>query len=99
MSTTTGTTISVCVDCYFAANGADTDSDCIDRDPLSLLEGQEFTPGCLDCEPCEHPDCGPAPMCDCGWNDRGHGFSWSTCQGCGSTLGGDRFALTVWEAP
>jgi hypothetical protein len=24
------------------------------------------------------------------------GFSWSSCEGCGSGLGGDRFALTVF---
>ena len=26
----------------------------------------------------------------------GLGFSWSACQGCGSTLGGDRYAATAW---
>lgn len=24
-------------------------------------------------------------------------FSWSRCDGCGSTLGGSRYAFTVWE--
>lgn len=97
MSTQTGTTIDVCVDCYYAANGIETTNE-PDREPLGLLDDSvEVTPGCLDCERCEHPDCGPAPVCDCGWNDRGHGFSWSACQGCGSTLGGDRYPLVIWE--
>jgi hypothetical protein len=25
------------------------------------------------------------------------GFSWNACETCGSTLGGDRFAVSVWE--
>lgn len=24
------------------------------------------------------------------------GFSWGTCDACGSTLGGDRYPMTVW---
>ncbi len=26
-------------------------------------------------------------------------FSWSPCDGCGCTLGGDRYAVTIVEAP
>lgn len=26
-------------------------------------------------------------------------FSWQPCDGCGSTLGGDRYAVTIVEAP
>ena len=30
--------------------------------------------------------------CDCGYL----GFYWAACDGCGSTLGGDRYAATGW---
>jgi len=30
--------------------------------------------------------------CDCEKRD----FSWSPCDGCGSNLGGDRHAFTIW---
>ena len=33
--------------------------------------------------------------CDCEDWDEGH-FSWSSCDECGSRLGGDRFYATVW---
>jgi hypothetical protein len=26
-----------------------------------------------------------------------HGFSWRACEGCGSNLGGDRYAATTWR--
>lgn len=55
--------------------------------------------GCGKCDPddnprtwCDSPIVGDRPDdCDCD----NHGFSWSDCDGCGSTLGGDRYAATA----
>lgn len=95
-TTRTGYTYSACVDCYCAAAGVPIEPE-PERTPLGLVAGLEAVPGCLDCDRCEHPDCGPAPLCECGYADPGHGFSWSPCWLCGSTLGGNRYAVTVWE--
>lgn len=34
---------------------------------------------------------------DCNIDCENDEFSWSQCEGCGSTLGGSRHAMTVWE--
>lgn len=47
----------------------------------------------------ECPDCIPEPVCDhCGapgWEDGMTDFTWSSCDGCGCTLGGSRYRLAV----
>lgn len=99
MDTMTGTTIDVCVDCYetYHFDGYGRRGRYVHGEALCLLpNGVDVTDGCLRCEPCDHPDCAGGPVCGCGWGDRGHGFSWSACQGCGSILGGDRYPLVVW---
>lgn len=89
-------TIDVCEDCYMAHAGV-VDGPEPDPVPLSLIkETSEVTSGCLECEPCGHPDCANGPVCGCGWGDPGHGFSWSRCEGCGSSLGGNRYSLVIW---
>ena len=102
MNTRTGYTLSVCADCMETeAYGQARESRdlTVDRPPLGLIPaGADISSGCLDCEPCAHPDCGPSPVCGCGYGDPGHGFSWSSCDGCGSSLGGNRYPLVVWEA-
>jgi len=92
LNTETGMTISVCVDCYFTHCDGETEGP-TDREPLSLVTDEEVTAGTLDhfCETDE--DGRPSEECECG----DLGFSWGACQGCGSTLGGDRYALTVWS--
>jgi hypothetical protein len=74
----------VCVDCYMCAAGADDDdAPREDPQPLSRIpEGDDVTPGWAD--DMEDPD-----------DD--YGFSWARCDGCGSTLGGDRFKVTGWS--
>lgn len=95
-------TIWVCVDCMLHhANGecgschADEGHD---REPMGLVDrpmsGRDMvTMGMLD----EQHDCiqdhdGSNIECDC----ETRSFSWSSCDGCGSTLGGERHAFTLW---
>lgn len=95
-------TIWVCVDCYMAHNGVLEEQDPTpDCEPLGLIEeGYDLTAGMLWEEHSE--DClyrtmgGNVPgdyECDCEHIT----FSSSRCEGCGSTLGGAREALTLWE--
>lgn len=101
MTTTTEQPVSleICVDCLFLlANGtvSDDQDDAADTAHAARMdaiwgEGTEITLGHL-AEAC--PDCGlndDRQECDCEpW------FSWSQCDGCGSTLGGDREHATAW---
>lgn len=87
------TTYWVCVDCYETHHGVREDwRPAPDREPLNLIpEDAEVTTGLLWGEHAE--DCPNRAECDCEHDT----FSWSPCDGCGSTLGGTRDALTVWE--
>lgn len=92
-------TLWVCEDCYATANGLDDDITAPDREPLSLIGGDaEVTSGLVQNE--HDPACTVYVLgwmgdeCEC----ERRTFSWSPCQGCGSTLGGSREALTVWSA-
>lgn len=91
----------VCQDCYVTdANGTPSDDPDYtpDREPLSLIpEGVSVTSGMLF----EHhaEDC-PNRIedeyvadCDC----ETISFSSRVCDGCGSTLAGSRYALTMWR--
>lgn len=97
MTTKTTSTIWVCTDCVqHAANGECGGCDPTsghDRTPLGLLDGEEVTLGLTTEEhDCDDPE-------TCGEDGEGcarRGFSWSRCEGCGSQLGGDREAMTVW---
>ncbi len=84
----------VCVDCYFAhhygahehegqwfAGESDSPSD---REPLALLEGYELA---------DNTDVNQEFGEETGEQD----FSWRSCDGCGSTLGGSRHRLAVFE--
>lgn len=101
MSITKGRTASthwVCVDCYETHHGVREDwREPPDREPLNLIpEDAEVTAGLLWEEHDE--DCPNRKArewveeCECEHVT----FSWSSCEGCGSTLGGAREALTVW---
>src|SRR2546430_1834848 len=66
-----------------------------DREPFNLYHPKDITMGLLD----ELHDCildRDGSAIECGCEERG--FSWSSCQGCGSTLGGSRYAFTAWES-
>lgn len=94
----------VCTTCYLAHNGMleDDDSETApDREPLSIVgDDVDITAGLLYSE--HDSDClrrsleGDAPgdyECECERRE----FSWSSCEGCGSSLGGSRYALTLWK--
>jgi len=75
--------LAVCVDCLqVAANGRDA--------------GAEYAPGHSEAYAVAVAANGgePVPAFD---EERGHWFSWSPCQFCGSTLGGDRFDAVLVE--
>lgn len=94
----TAYTVDVCEDCLMAHAGVVGGPEPT-PEPLCLIpEDAEITDGCLECEPCGHSDCANGAACECGWGDPGHGFSWSACEGCGSTLGGNRYPLVIWPA-
>lgn len=92
-------TIWVCQCCMLShANGECCAEDSHGGDgmhPLSLIGAAESVTMGLLAE--EHQD-------ECTEEDREEGcecdrrtFSWSSCEGCGSALGGDRYALTLWD--
>lgn len=99
----------VCVDCYAAANGVleEQEDYTPDREPLSLIDdwaqGSMFPglPAEEHSEDCPvwlgDPSRADVPVreaeCDC----ERISFAWAPCDGCGSTLGGSREALTVWD--
>jgi len=88
MITGTPTTLHVCVDCLMLlANGEvfDAHGDDITAQHAAKIDAiwgdTELTLGHVDAE--EESDAEP-------W------FSWQPCDGCGSTLGGDREYATAW---
>lgn len=90
-------TVWVCRDCMLHhANGecgnchADEGHD---RVPMSLCNPWEVAMGMLGKEhPCTEWEHGVTDECDCETQN----FSWSSCDGCGSNLGGERHAMTLW---
>lgn len=91
--------ISICVDCLFLlANGEVIDAEGEDitldhRCDVRRLWGDvEITLGSLqgsvECS-CADPTWSDYPSCE-------PRFSWSSCEGCGSSLGGDRVHATAW---
>lgn len=88
-------TIWVCIDCMFShANGETSSDEAPDCEPWCLIDkGDEVAMGIMADE---HADsCTPEDReegCDCATDS----FSWSPCEGCGSSLGGERHAFTLW---
>jgi hypothetical protein len=95
MSQVPGGTIWVCVDCMLIHANGEIDNT-PDKEPWCLWDytSNEITMG-MDYD--EHE-------CETDWDDSMHdecdcehiSFSWRQCEGCGSHLGGDRFAFTYW---
>lgn len=76
-----------------------------DREPLARLADLEITDNV-----CSNHEVGQGidpdgediriPCIHCGsddFDDGEHEFSWSSCDGCGSSLGGSRYRLAVWH--
>lgn len=89
----------VCEDCYMGSQGYADESDRTpDREHMSLVpETAEVTAGLWphedDCPNVENGEWIGSTDCECERIE----FTWSSCDGCGSHLGGSRNALTVWE--
>lgn len=63
------------------------------------VPGRDF-PGYVWCWVCDGTGTLQEPCDQCGSDDDDNGiqeFSWSSCDGCGSHLGGHRYRLAVWE--
>jgi len=95
-----GGTIWVCVDCLVAdVNGEEPiDRPATEPQVWALWEDDtdhELTVGMLhEDHECDKDDAGRPLDDECGCSR--HEFSWSACDGCGSTLGGSREAYTYW---
>lgn len=88
-------TLWVCVDCMLTEATGELPAD-LDADqpaPWARESATDVTPGLLRSE---HND-----GCEGDWEQgcycEHREFSWSQCDGCGSTLGGSRHAYTWWE--
>lgn len=97
MFTTPGGTIWVCTDCMIlAANGEEPlDRPDSEPEPWALWPDSagETTMGLLrEQHECDYATGGEYGDCDCERRE----FSWSDCDGCGSRLGGARYAYTYW---
>lgn len=84
-------TMSVCQCCMLVhANGECCDDDAHDTEPWAQLpEGWHPAMGVED-----HNDGCDRDNCECG----DLGFSWQSCDGCGSALGGDRYAFVAFDS-
>lgn len=83
----------VCSDCFIMlVNGEPnyTESDEYNDNLCSQLEGCEPTPGAIQ----EYHSCDVTRDEECYCEVQS--FTWSSCEGCGSTFGGERHAVTLW---
>lgn len=94
LSKTNAVTIDVCESCYVCLGSGECDDTGTCTHMSKVADGCTLTVGCLNCERCT---CCDMPQCECGYYGDGHGFSWYPCDGCGSTSGGNRYPVTVWE--
>ena len=100
MNKTEPSPIQVCQDCLMVlANGENEystpEDEVIHAEGIGKrLEGYEVTLGWTD-YPNGNPGCEHGGTADCFCDLLG--FSWQQCDGCGSKLGGDRYAATIWS--
>jgi ribosomal protein L37AE/L43A len=65
-----------------------SDNTCSEHSVSEILDGDEYEIDTTEC-----PHCGQR-----GWEDGHTEFTWSSCDGCGSHLGGSRYRLAIhWE--
>jgi len=87
---TTYSDVWVCTDCYFAHHYGATEHE------GAWYAGESDTPA--DWEPLhELEGFHLADNTDSNTGDGIDTFSWSSCDGCGSTLGGSRYRLAIFE--
>lgn len=92
-------TLWVCGDCFITDAYGEPSEDPDykpDREPWGLWAdgGEDITSGLL-VHPCGYDhESDDYPVCDGDCERRE--FSWSRCDGCGSTQGGARYAFTYW---
>ena len=90
-------TIWVCTDCMILHANGDEPTDPREDEPAPWAlwdDGSDVTMGITrEDHDCDDPDAWERAD-DCGCERRE--FSWSQCQGCGSHLGGSRYAFTYW---
>lgn len=95
-------TIWVCQDCMFVHANGETGNESPDREPWEYLfdrepDGSSVTMGLTreehECGWQDDEDSECWQECECADTE----FSWSQCQGCGSTLGGSRHAFSLWN--
>ena len=90
-------TVQLCTDCMYAAEGLGDESVSPNAPVLRLIPAvYDLTSGMDWDEHYEPQACEAAyesgDPCGCDRID----FSWSACEGCGSTLGGERYVYTLW---
>ncbi len=83
---------SICTCCMLCAANGECGDDCHDAEPLNKVSpGEHISLGAIEhSEECTEAD--REAGCDCDQL----GFSWQSCDACGSNLGGDRFAAVLW---
>ena len=85
-------TLWVCVDCYLTREG-DGPTEETEREPWGLLD-DTYQVGCGLPEEAHAADCTEEQWSDGGCECEYVEFSWSGCDACGSSLGGDRYAYS-----
>jgi ribosomal protein L37AE/L43A len=93
MTKTETSTLWVCTDCVILLANGDMPPEPTEYAPMALLAGQDVTHGSTEHEGCDNVPKWIGAECDCEVQT----FSMSTCDGCGSPLGGERHAVTVWS--
>jgi hypothetical protein len=96
MSATTHTAdIMVCTDCYFAHHYGTTSQPTADGETVWYSGESDES---ADREPLARlTECELSDNTDSETGEGIDDFSWSSCDGCGSTLGGSRYRLAVWS--
>lgn len=93
--------LAACVDCYMFLHGipAEDRGEDYPEETLKAIEriaadngGARIDAGGVACD---YPDDHVDGDCDCGE----YGFSWSRCEVCLSSLGGDRYGVTLILTP
>jgi hypothetical protein len=88
-------TVWACIDCTSLHANGDVGDPAPEHEPLGLIGPNEHvTLGLVREEhSCDYDTDWSAGNCQCERDE----FSWSSCDTCGSPLGGERHAMTIWS--